>query len=199
MIASESTDSSSSFSAAGKQQRLCLFLGNNKIVIRRSPLGVDVFASGVEEIERAAAALRCLEAGCVPVRVDEEGGRELFFACLEGMDVPKALEAEGWEAVSLLAFYDLAAGGADLGPWVDLLRRNAIRIPYLYLSANDYIYRFRAERERNRKVYQVDASSVALYHSALCDAIKAVKRGKERSATSPAACSYSVCYRLQCP
>lgn len=122
----------------------------------------------------------------------EELGREeklvevapdLWFVALEEMQVPAALLAAGWFAVTLRAFYaEAKLPEATLAS----LRASAIGVPYLYLNSNDYIYRFRAERERNRKIYQVDESSVALYHSVLCDAIKAVKRAKERSATSPA-------------
>ena len=67
-----------------------------------------------------------------------------------------------------------------------LIRANAIRVPYLYFQEGDYIYRFRGEKQRNRKIYHIDDTSVALYHSSLCDAIKALKRVKERTATTPA-------------
>ncbi|MBK1876179.1 4-hydroxy-3-methylbut-2-enyl diphosphate reductase [Pelagicoccus mobilis] len=110
----------------------------------------------------------------------EEG---LFFVALDDMELPPDMAEGGWLATSLREFYK-ETKLPEL--CVARLRANAIRVPYLYLNANDYIYRFRAEKERNRKVYQVDDTSVALYHSALCDAIKAVKRAKERSATSPA-------------
>lgn len=163
---------------------VCLFLGNSQMVVRRGEDGqLSVFGEGEGVLASCEERLRALgfEERAVSIEATESG--ELIFIALDQMAVPEGLQAEGWEAVALLEFYaqgNLAAGA------IAALRANAIRIPYLYLNANDYIYRFRAESERNRNIYQVDASSVALYHSALCDAIKAVKRSKERSATSPA-------------
>ena len=173
-------------SAVDRQACLCLFLGNNKIVVRREASLLRLFGCGRSELARARVRLAALDEACVPVSVESGEEGELLFAALDALSVPDALAAEGWEAMPLQAFYDRAGGSEASARWAAMIRRQAIRIPYLYLGDSDYIYRFRAERERNRNVYQVDASSVALYHSALCDAIKAVKRAKERSATSPA-------------
>lgn len=160
---------------------VCLFLGNSKIVTRR---GLNCgkmkpFAFGADAVSEAMAALDKL--GREEKLVEVDGG--LYFVALDEMDLPEGLADQDWEAVPLREFYEETKLPAAC---VERLRANAIRVPYLYLNSNDYIYRFRAEKERNRKVYQVDATSVELYHSALCDAIKAVKRAKERSATSPA-------------
>ncbi|MBD5778307.1 4-hydroxy-3-methylbut-2-enyl diphosphate reductase [Pelagicoccus sp. NFK12] len=137
------------------------------------------FAMGEGAVAEASARLK--ELGREENLVEVEPG--LYFAALDEMELPERLGEEGWFAVPLQAFY---AENKLPESVVSRIRSNAIRIPYLYLNTNEYIYRFRAEKERNRKVYQVDDSSVALYHSALCDAIKAVKRAKERSATTPA-------------
>lgn len=59
------------------------------------------------------------------------------------------------------------------------------RIPYLGMGENEYIYRFRTAKERNREVY-IDEQSDALYQSALCQAIKAARRTKEKSSGEPA-------------
>ncbi|HEY4300954.1 MAG TPA: 4-hydroxy-3-methylbut-2-enyl diphosphate reductase [Candidatus Didemnitutus sp.] len=61
-----------------------------------------------------------------------------------------------------------------------------IEIPYLHLGENDYIYKFRVEKARNRDIYQQDEAARALYQSRLCDAIKQLSRTNERSATAPA-------------
>ena len=61
-----------------------------------------------------------------------------------------------------------------------------IDIPYLHLKENDYIYKFRVERDRNRELYSQDAEARALYQSRLCEAIKALARTNERTATRPA-------------
>ncbi len=66
------------------------------------------------------------------------------------------------------------------------LEPHLIEIPYLHLGESDYIYKFRVERDRNRDIYQQDAAARALYQSRLCEAIKALARTNERSATRPA-------------
>ena len=60
-----------------------------------------------------------------------------------------------------------------------------IEIPYLHLGENDYIYRFRVEKDRNRDIYRQDHLAEALYQSRLCEAIKALARTHERSASTP--------------
>jgi len=59
------------------------------------------------------------------------------------------------------------------------------RIPYLDMGENEYIYRFRTAKERNRAIY-IDGQSEALYQSALCQAIKEARRTKEKSSGEPA-------------
>jgi 4-hydroxy-3-methylbut-2-enyl diphosphate reductase len=60
-----------------------------------------------------------------------------------------------------------------------------IEIPYLHLGENDFIYKFRPEKERNTSIYAQDATASALYQSQLCAAIKALARQQERSAGAP--------------
>ncbi|MFT3870085.1 MAG: 4-hydroxy-3-methylbut-2-enyl diphosphate reductase [Nibricoccus sp.] len=60
-----------------------------------------------------------------------------------------------------------------------------IEIPYLHLSDNDFIFKFRPDNERNRLIYQADPASHALYQSKLCEAIKALARTHERTAVAP--------------
>lgn len=59
------------------------------------------------------------------------------------------------------------------------------RLPYLDLGENEYIYRFRTAKERNRSIY-VDTQSEALYQSKLCAVIKEVRRTKEKTSGEPA-------------
>lgn len=66
------------------------------------------------------------------------------------------------------------------------LEPHLIEIPYLHLGENDYIYKFRVEKDRNRSIYAQDGAARALYQSKLCEAIKALARTNERSASSPA-------------
>ncbi|HVZ64853.1 MAG TPA: 4-hydroxy-3-methylbut-2-enyl diphosphate reductase [Lacunisphaera sp.] len=84
----------------------------------------------------------------------------------------------------------LAAERSALDPMLaaalDGLEPHLIRVPYLHLGENDYIYKFRVERDRNRDIYQQDEEARVLYQSRLCEAIKALGRTNERSATQPA-------------
>jgi len=60
-----------------------------------------------------------------------------------------------------------------------------LRIPYLHLGENDFIYKFRPEKERNVSIYANDDASNALYQSKLCELIKARARTREGSASAP--------------
>ncbi|GAB5560144.1 MAG: hypothetical protein SynsKO_17910 [Synoicihabitans sp.] len=62
---------------------------------------------------------------------------------------------------------------------------HVVQIPYLHLGENDFIYKFRPEKERNPAIYANDQVSSGLYQSRLCAAIKALARQHERSATAP--------------
>jgi len=96
--------------------------------------------------------------------------------------------------VSFLSLESLASRPADLTPPLAAviagLEPYVIAIPYLHLGENDYIYRFRVERERNHDIYAQDPAARALYQSRLCEAIKALNRTHERSAGRPAALDF---------
>ncbi len=66
----------------------------------------------------------------------------------------------------------------------------AIRIPYLNQKETNYIYRFRTEKHRNEGIYHQDSNAKALYQSFICQAIKLVKRQKERSPDIPATLNF---------
>ena len=74
----------------------------------------------------------------------------------------------------------------SLAAVLDQLEPHLIEIPYLHLGENDYIYKFRVEKDRNRDIYQQDDAARNLYQSKLCEAIKALARTNERSASKPA-------------
>lgn len=84
---------------------------------------------------------------------------------------------------------DLAARPHSLSPILSralqVLEPHLIRIPYLHLGENDFIYKFRPEKERNPGIYANDQVSSGLYQSKLCAAIKALARQHERKATAP--------------
>jgi 4-hydroxy-3-methylbut-2-en-1-yl diphosphate reductase len=68
---------------------------------------------------------------------------------------------------------------------IGALDPHLVHIPYLHLGENDFIYKFRPEKERNPAIYANDQVSSGLYQSKLCAAIKAMTRQNERSATAP--------------
>lgn len=68
---------------------------------------------------------------------------------------------------------------------LEMLEPHLAKIPYLELNENEYIYRFRTIKERNTNVY-IDEQSQELYQSKLCQAIKAVRRTKEKTPSIPA-------------
>jgi len=101
--------------------------------------------------------------------------------------------------VSFRTLEQLTAAQAALAPALATvlngLEPHLIEIPYLHLGENDYIYKFRVERDRNRNIYQQDDAARSLYQSRLCEAIKTLARTNERSATGPALLDFgAVCY-----
>jgi len=94
------------------------------------------------------------------------------------------------DAVQFFSLEQLARRQTDLEPGLAAvvagLEPHLIAIPYLHLGENDYIYRFRVERERNHGIYAQDPVARDLYQSRLCEAIKELHRTHERSASQPA-------------
>lgn len=65
------------------------------------------------------------------------------------------------------------------------LEPHLIHIPYLQLGENDFIYKFRPEKDRNLALYAQDSHTSSLYQSALCTAIKTIARRREGIAAAP--------------
>ena len=91
--------------------------------------------------------------------------------------------------VEFLSLEQLAANPSRLSPLLaavlPALEPHLIHIPYLQLGENDFIYKFRPEKDRNLSLYSQDAHTSALYQSALCSAIKSIARRREGVATAP--------------
>ncbi len=106
----------------------------------------------------------------------------VFFVQVEGDPADDEIQFRSLE--------QLASQRADLAPSLAAiiagLEPYLIAIPYLHLGENDYIYRFRVERERNHGIYAQDSAARVLYQSQLCEVIKALNRTHERSASRPA-------------
>ncbi|MSU46036.1 MAG: 4-hydroxy-3-methylbut-2-enyl diphosphate reductase [Lacunisphaera sp.] len=94
------------------------------------------------------------------------------------------------DAVEFRTLDQLQAARDSLAPALaavlDQLEPHLIAIPYLHLGESDYIYKFRVEKNRNRDIYHQDEAARGLYQSRLCEAIKALARTNERSASKPA-------------
>lgn len=99
-------------------------------------------------------------------------------------------DGEAIDGLAFLSLDQLQSSGAALDPVLAgalaAIDPHLIEVPYLHLGESDYIYRFRIEKERNRSIYAQDAAARALYQSKLCEAIKALARTNERSASAPA-------------
>ena len=98
--------------------------------------------------------------------------------------------ASGDEALSMGELENAVEAGREilsdtLASALEALNPYLARLPYLDLGENEYIYRFRTSKERNREIY-IDTKSEALYQSQLCAAIKAARRAKEKTSGPPA-------------
>lgn len=82
-----------------------------------------------------------------------------------------------------------ASGKIKLAPnlvaILDALEPYISQIPYLDMGENEYIYRFRTAKERNRSIY-IDPQSEVLYQSELCAVIKEARRKREKTSGVPA-------------
>lgn len=149
------------------------FDSSNRLAVRSgdqglTPVSVDVFEATTEPREffsihhqgspRRVLFSQLLSAGAVDSEID--------FSSLEQL-------ATAANASPLLAAL------------LPALEPHLIHIPYLQLGENDFIYKFRPEKDRNLALYSQDAETSALYQSALCTAIKAVARRREGVATAP--------------
>jgi 4-hydroxy-3-methylbut-2-enyl diphosphate reductase len=121
-------------------------------------------------------------------------GREFFSIIRDGKNIPVhfaqvAPPLESIAGVEFRSLEQLVAKPSVLSPLLSALlpalEPHLIHIPYLQLGENDFIYKFRPEKDRNLALYSQDAHTSALYQSALCAAIKAIARRREGVATAP--------------
>ncbi len=169
---------------------LLAFNPSNQLAVRQAGPQLDLPFVGMDEATVAAQLTACFPDHTEPteyfVYTVEGLTRRVFFAQVSG--------APGDAGVAFFSLDQLAEKRSALSPALaaalDGLDPHLIEIPYLHLGENDYIYKFRVERDRNRGIYQQDEAARALYQSDLCDAIKALSRTHERTAGSPAALDF---------
>jgi 4-hydroxy-3-methylbut-2-enyl diphosphate reductase len=166
--------------AATGDQVILAFNPSNQLAVRRTAGKWEAaFAGGAAMAELSAAH----PSHTPPVEYFSVNGRpekqHVFFSQVQGPAGP------GREFRSL---DDLPAEAVTpgLAAILDRLDPYLIEIPYLHLGENDYIYKFRVEKDRNHDIYAQDDAARALYQSRLCETIKELARTNERSATGPA-------------
>lgn len=113
----------------------------------------------------------------------DAGGRSYRVAFVHITGAPADSEIEFWAIEKLAANPAMIA--PSLGTLLTRLEPHLIAIPYLHLGENDFINKFRPEKERNTAIYAQDADASRLYQSRLCAAIKALARRHERTASAP--------------
>lgn len=138
-------------------------------------------------------AVRTGAHGLEPAAPAASESREYFTLTHAGAAVrvhfAQADSAPAPQGVEFRSLDSLAAASASLSPLLaallPALEPHLIHIPYLGLGENDFIYKFRPEKDRNLALYSQDTHTSGLYQSALCSAIKAVARRREGVATAP--------------
>lgn len=113
----------------------------------------------------------------------DAGGRkyDVYFTQVEGSPADTEIE---FQTIETLLKNPLALA-PSLSSLLKPLDRYLIEIPYLHLGENDFIYKFRPEKDRNLSIYTQDLASTGLYQSQLCAAIKKLARRREGVASEP--------------
>jgi 4-hydroxy-3-methylbut-2-enyl diphosphate reductase len=132
------------------------------------------------------------EPACVPEPARGIESRAVFTLSHAGSDhgvfFSKATDAVPANS-TFSPLEQLAADPAALSPFfaalLPALEPHLIQIPYLELGENDFIYKFRPEKDRTLSLYSQDTHTSALYQSTLCAAIKALARRREGVADAP--------------
>jgi 4-hydroxy-3-methylbut-2-en-1-yl diphosphate reductase len=169
---------------------LCAFNGSNQLAVRKSGSKIELAFTG-DDLATAVPRLESALTACTPpaefLSFEADGSsHQVFFAQVAGAVRDPAIEfwsIERLERSPTALAPALAALLVHLDPFL-------IEIPYLHLGENDYIYKFRPEKERNISIYAHDSTASMLYQSKLCTAIKALARQHERSAAAPVALDF---------
>lgn len=107
-------------------------------------------------------------------------GQKQVIVCAHDPDPVEA--SEKWQSIFKLLSEPLTP---ELEEVLNAIDSHLHKIPYLGMGENEYIYRFRTAKERNRSIY-IDRQSEELYQSALCQVIKEARRTREKSSGEPA-------------
>lgn len=158
---------------------------NNRLAVRKLGSKAGLAFTGANP----AMALQRLE-GCYAEHSDPTeqfslvaGGRAYKVRLCQISGNAKDSEIECWPLDRLQA--NPGALAPSLAAMLPKLEPLLMEIPYLHLGSNDFIYKFRPEKERNSDIYNQDSAAEALYQSKLCEAIKVLSRKQERTARNP--------------
>ena len=139
------------------------FNANNQLAVRRDGTRLDLAFVGSNASDAAAKLATVFPTHTPPTE---------YFTCeIEAVrhqvcftQTPAQPSAPD---ISFLTLEQLALQPCDqltpaLAAVLTRLEPHLIEIPYLHLGENDYIYKFRVERDRNHDIYQQDAAARAL-------------------------------------
>jgi 4-hydroxy-3-methylbut-2-enyl diphosphate reductase len=172
------------------------FDGNNRLAVRRlgSKAGLPFTGTGAEmALARLESSFKAHTAPLARFSVGA-GGRSyrVHFAQVEGRSADPEVVFETIERLSS----EPGALAPSLAGILEAIDPHLIEIPYLNLGENDFIYKFRPEKERNTAIYDQDAQALVIYQSRLCAAIKALARRHERTATGPVTLDFGAVHYL---
>jgi 4-hydroxy-3-methylbut-2-enyl diphosphate reductase len=171
--------------AAAQLDCILAFDGNSRLAVRRLGSRKGVAFAGSDYAMAVGRLESAFGIHTEPVErfTAGAGGRDyrVFLAQVEGIPADPEIEFLSIEELES----DLAALAPSLAGILEGMGPHLVEVPYLNLGENEFIYKFRPEKERNTAVYIDDDRAGAIYQSRLCAAIKALARRHERTATAP--------------
>jgi 4-hydroxy-3-methylbut-2-en-1-yl diphosphate reductase len=182
--------------AVSQTDCILAFDGNNRLAVRRVGQNAALPFTGSSRAE-AIGSLESAFQGHTDAleRFSADIGTHSYrihFTQVDGPSKDPGIEFQSIESLE-------SSPGTLEPPLAGILSQldpHLIEIPYLNLGENDFIYKFRPEKERNTAIYAQDAEAGAIYQSRLCAAIKALARRHERTATAPVLLDFGAVHYL---
>ncbi|MET0263286.1 MAG: 4-hydroxy-3-methylbut-2-enyl diphosphate reductase [Rariglobus sp.] len=176
-----------SSSSSSERTIILAFNASNQLAVHATSVGVELpfvgssTADSLQQLETVFPT-RTTPVEYFQVSIDGVAHRVLFTQ-IEGLELAPAASIQFRSIESLESNVSQLSGG--LSAVLTAIDPYLIHVPYLQLGENDFIYKFRPEKDRNLALYSQDAETSALYQSALCAAIKAIARRREGIASAP--------------
>ncbi len=172
------------------------FDGNNRMAVRRRGSAAGLAFAARTRAEAVQSLDLAFARHTEPQeRFAAEAGGQTYRIYFTQVDPPSRDPEIEFRSIEMLEASPEALDPALAG-LLALLDPHLIEIPYLNLGENDFIYKFRPEKERNTAIYAQDAEAGAIYQSRLCAAIKALARRHERTATAPVLLNFGAVHYL---